>query len=263
MDFEKYDYLNFKKAREFPLPHLQKDKPETALSVAFKMFLATFIVIFCIFVVFIAKMTTKVDIEYTKGNNLTLADSELAQSYTEEDEDHRLVDQRLKLLQQQENAPSEAKIVKKEKTEHEEVIAQEHIQEAKKIDKIEKIQAKNKISQKEALKEIEKEAKETKNLIVPDLTSPKMLKKVESKTQFKGENNIITSKVLIGRFSDFNSAKEFQAQLKEKDHSIMPYVRKVGDVYSVQIGSFQDFAMAKSQAKKLKEQGYDTWIFQQ
>ena len=41
------------------------------------------------------------------------------------------------------------------------------------------------------------------------------------------------------------------------------YVRKIGDIYTVQMGSYQDFYTAKSKAQDLKAKGLDVWIYQQ
>ena len=80
----------------------------------------------------------------------------------------------------------------------------------------------------------------------------------------ESQNNIIVmSKVLIGRYGTFDEAQKLQNQIKSKNPSLQPFVRKVGNVFSVQMGSYQDFNIAKSQAQILKSNGYDVWIYQQ
>ena len=71
------------------------------------------------------------------------------------------------------------------------------------------------------------------------------------------------SKVLVGRFSSFEDAQKLQSVIKAKDASLTPYVKKVGDVFTVQLGSYQDFEIAKNQAHTLKSKGLDVWIYQQ
>ena len=71
------------------------------------------------------------------------------------------------------------------------------------------------------------------------------------------------SKVLIGRYASFEEAQKTQNSIKAKDSSLSPFVKKVGDVFCVQMGSYQDFNVAKAQAQKLKSLGFDVWIYQQ
>ena len=78
------------------------------------------------------------------------------------------------------------------------------------------------------------------------------------------ENNVtVMSKVLVGRYSTFEEAQKVQAQIKSKTPSLQPFVKKIGNVFSVQMGSYQDFAQAKNHAQSLRGKGFDVWIYQQ
>ena len=76
-------------------------------------------------------------------------------------------------------------------------------------------------------------------------------------------NVTILSKVLVGRYQTFEEANILQNDIKKRNPGLTPFVRKVGNVYSVQMGSYQDFAIAKEQASKLRAKGFDVWIYQQ
>ena len=132
-------------------------------------------------------------------------------------------------------------------------MAAEHIESIKKLNKIEKIKAKNAQSESAGskLSEVIDEVKQ--------LTSKVQPKNIE----IPDENIMITSKVLIGRYSTFDEASKHQAQIKMQGAGANAFVRKIGDVYSVQMGSYQDFYTAKTEAQKLKALGFDVWIYQQ
>ncbi len=253
------DYFAYKKNKmQTELKKQSKEKKFSRFNFLVQLFVATFVIMFIIIVVGIMKYSSKMDIEYTKGdlsfNNVDSSSSVSGYNTTDYDDEQRKIDKRLRLIQQEENAPSEARIIQNDKLKTEdEVIAAEHVENIKKLDKIEKIKAKNIQSESTAskLSEVLDEVKQ-------------MTSKVQPKhPELTDENVMITSKVLIGRFSSFDEASKLQAQIKAKEINLSPFVRKVGDVYSVQMGSYQDFYTAKVEAQKLKASGYEVWIYQQ
>ena len=251
MNFNTSDYFAYKKNKmqsEIEKPK----KPISKLNFLFQLFIATFIIIFIVIVVFIMKYSAKMDIEYSKGD-LSLRNPDTMENFSGytpavEEEQQKKIDKRLMLIQQEENAPSEARIITKEKS-NAEVIDPVHIdktiKEENKTKKQEQIQIKeqNKISA--AIEEISTHTKK------------------EPEQTLIEKNVIVMSKVLIGRYSNFDEAKRMQTAIKTQEPSLTPFVRKVGDVFSVQMGSFQDFNVAKKQAQKLKSAGFDVWIYQQ
>ncbi len=241
MNFNTSNYFVYKRQKAHAMIQEPK-KPISKLNFIFQLFLATFVIIFIAIVIFIMKYSSKIDIEYTKGemliNQEEIENSPNSYAYNNDDE-QKTIDKRLILIQQEENAPSEAKIVDKKK---EVIIDPKHIQKEKKqLQKQREQQEKSKI----IIEEVEGDA----------------VSSVEE-TQ-KTKNIIVTSKVLIGRYQTLEQAQKMQSQLKAIHPKLSPFVKKYGDVYSVQMGSYQDFQIAKYQAQILKAKGYDVWIFQQ
>ena len=240
------NYFAYKKSKYRKDIAQPPKKPMSKLNFLFQLFIATFIIIFIVMVVSIMKYSSKMDIEYSKKEiklNSTFApfqqDNLDNQGY--DNEKQLKIDKRLILIQQEENAPSEAKIITPEKSKNE-VIGPLLLEENKKIEKEQKI--------KEATETIFETEEHTKHDVSPILPTD-------------NKNITIMSKVLVGRFSSFEDAQRLQGVIKAKDSSLSPYVKKVGDVFAVQLGSYQDFNIAKNQAKVLKSKGLDVWIYQQ
>lgn len=251
MDFDSSSYLAYKKNK------IQKEietnkKPISRFSFLLQLFVATFIVIFIIIVISIMKYSSKVDIEYSQGE-LQLSDgvtNNIPNYAPAEEEPQRKIDKRLMLIQQEENAPSEARIIEKSPMQPE-VISQKHIEESKLI---EKHQQEERDSQKNT---------ENNSKISSLIEEVKLQNKIPVEELAQDTNVTIMSKVLIGRYMTFEEAQKLQTQIKAKNSSLQPFVRKVGNVFSVQMGSYQDFSIAKKHAQVLRNQGFDVWIYQQ
>ena len=251
MDFDSSSYLAYKKNK------IQKEietnkKPISRFSFLLQLFVATFIVIFIIIVISIMKYSSKVDIEYSQGE-LQLADgvtNNIPNYAPIEEEPQRKIDKRLILIQQEENAPSEARIIEKSPMQPE-VISQKHIEESKLIEKHQE--------------EVQNTQKNTENnsKISSLIEEVKLQNKIPVEELAQDTNVTIMSKVLIGRYMTFEEAQKLQTQIKAKNSSLQPFVRKVGNVFSVQMGSYQDFSIAKKHAQVLRNQGFDVWIYQQ
>lgn len=233
---------------------LKPEKPISKLNFLFQLFMATFIVIFIIIVVLIMKFSTKVDIEYTKGESLVSnQENELY------DDEQRKIDKRLIFLQQEDRMPNSAKVPvdNKIKSEIEEI---KNLSQKEKMDKVHKIQEKKVKQNSIAATTTTQEKKHPLAQLKEDILKEEPQTREDDQFDL---NVVIMSKVLTGRFSTFDEAKRVQALVKEKNPNRKPYVRKVGDVYSVQVGSYQDFAVAKKVAREVKAQGFDVWIYQQ
>ena len=142
MNFDSSEYFAYKK-NKLNQEMREMKKPISRLSFLCQIFIATFVIMFIIIVITIMKYSSKMDIEYTKGelqlsngavNNIAGFDTPSV-----EDDRQRKIDKRLILIQQEENAPSEARIVNKPKM-HLEVIDASHVEKNKKLEKIEKIE---------------------------------------------------------------------------------------------------------------------------
>lgn len=235
------NYFAYKKSK-YRKDISQPPKPMSKINFLFQLFIATFIVMFIIIVISIMKYSSKMDIEYSKkeikfNNNFAPNQQENLENQTFENEKQLKIDKRLLLIQQEENAPSEAKVIGAE-TKRSEVIDPVHLENNKKIEKEQKQHANT--------------TQQTQE------TSPET-----SPIPTDSANVTIMSKVLVGRFSSFEDAQRLQGVIKAKDASLSPYVKKIGDVFTVQLGSYQDFNIAKNQARTLKAKGLDVWIYQQ
>lgn len=248
------DYFAYKKNKMQSSSIKQEKKPISKFSFLCQLFLATFVVIFIVIVFIFMKYSQKMGVEYFKGDLSHDSSEEI--SYEQENDEKGKIDKRLMLIQQEENAPS-AKVVLESK-QGPDVIDAKIIENSQKEQKIEEKLLKEKEkeqllnsshSQKEktTLKEIIEEMKPSKT--PPEPTS--------------ASNVTIMSKVLIGKFGTFEEAQEMQKNIKTQHPTLSPYVRKMGEVYSVQMGSYQDFSIAKAQAQKLKAKGFEVWIYQQ
>ena len=253
MEYDSSEYFAYKK-NKLSREMREMKKPISRLSFLCQIFIATFIVMFIAIVITIMKYSSKMDIEYTKGelqlsngavNNIAGFDN-----IPGDDDRQRKIDKRLILIQQEENAPSEARIVNKPKM-HMEVIAQSHVEKNKKIEKLER---QKKLNQ-------ESEAKTSKLSSILEEVS--LQKKIPVENNLTENNITVMSKVLVGRYSTFEEAQKVQAQIKAKTPSLQPFVKKIGNVFSVQMGSYQDFAQAKTYAQSLRGKGFDVWIYQQ
>lgn len=253
MNFNSSGYFAYKKNKIQREIEEQK-KPISRLNFLLQLFGATFVIIFIVIVVSIMKYSSKMDIEYTQGE-LQLSSSSVntvsGYNIAQEEEQQRKIDKRLILIQQEENAPSEARIVEKP-TEQHDVIAPSHIENNKKLEKIEKQKKLNEQSDIKANSKISSMIEEVK-----------LQKKVPAESLETESNVTILSKVLIGHYNTFEEAQKLQNEIKAKNSSLSPFVRKVGGVFSVQMGSYQDFSVAKNHAQNLKSKGFDVWIYQQ
>lgn len=249
-NFDSSGYFAYKKNKI----QNQAEKPRrtSKISFLFQLFVATFVVIFIVIVVGIMKYSSKMDIEYTKGDlQITSENFSVIPGYVnQEEEQQRKIDKRLIAIQQEENAPSEAKILKKDN--NSEVISQIHVEGNKRLEKMEKIKKANEESEKRA------------SMLTAFIEDVKPDKKEEEVGNIEVDDNIIVvSKLLVGRYVTFDDAKKVQNQIKANNPTSQPFVRKVGNVFSVQIGSYQDFAVAKTHAQTLRAKGFDVWIYQQ
>lgn len=248
-------YLAYKKSK-LTTPVIQEKKKISKFSFICQLFLATFVFIFIIIVFVIMRYSQKMDIEYSK-NELIQQENETSENLVSYDNENQgKIDKRLILLQQEENAPSEAKLTEKKK--EAEIIDPKLIEESKKIEKIEKEkEAKKNHQTDEASKD------ETKPSLKGLLDEVKKTNTHELKPAINTNIQTIMSKVLIGKYATLEEAQAAQVSIKANNSNLSPYVKKIGEIYAVQTGSYQDFNVAKVQAQNLKSKGYEVWIYQQ
>ncbi len=96
----------------------------------------------------------------------------------------------------------------------------------------------------------------------------KKLGKEKNKNSDKNENiapqeeqKIVYSKVLLGRYSSFEEAKEAQAKLRQNS-GVEAFVRKMGNIYALQVGSYMNQDQAQNVAMQFSNMDYQVWILE-
>lgn len=228
------DYLTYKKSKINP--QVEKQKRLSRLKVALWIFIITFSIIFAVVVQVVRKYSARIDIEYGRNAD-AIGGSESVLSEGFGSDAKKLIDKRLKLIQLEENAPSEAKIISDEK-ENNEVIDLEQFAKIKDSGNIEDDEI---------------------NIKIENASSHK----TAEQKQLQDNNVAVYSKVLIGKYSTFEDARAAQDSVREYNQGTTPFIRKVGDIYALQVGSYQDLTTAKQIASKFRAQNFDVWIYQQ
>ncbi len=234
MSMNSPDYLTYKKSKINP--QIEKQKRLSRLKVALWIFIITFSIIFAVVVQVVRKYSARIDIEYGRNADV-IGGSESVLSEGFGSDAKKLIDKRLKLIQLEENAPSEAKIISDEK-ENNEVIDLEQFAKIKDSGNIEDDEI---------------------NIKIENASSHKTAEQKQPQ-----DNNVaVYSKVLIGKYSTFEDARAAQNSVREYNQGTTPFIRKVGDIYALQVGSYQDLTTAKQIASKFRAQNFDVWIYQQ
>lgn len=234
MSMNSPDYLTYKKSKINP--QIENQKRLSRLKVALWIFIITFSIIFAVVVQVVRKYSARIDIEYGRNAD-AIGGSESVLSEGFGSDAKKLIDKRLKLIQLEENAPSEAKIISDEK-ENNEVIDLEQFAKIKDSGNIEDDEI---------------------NIKIENASSHKTAEQKQSQ-----DNNVaVYSKVLIGKYSTFEDARAAQDSVREYNQGTTPFIRKVGDIYALQVGSYQDLTTAKQIASKFRAQNFDVWIYQQ
>ncbi len=226
------DYLEYKK-NKLEEQNKEKDKRISKRKVA-AIFFMTFAVCFLLVINKITRYGAKMDIEYGRAiqpsGGLPDMDGPFVRGSSPRndfiDDRKNEIDSRLKVLQLEETAPSEARILGSSK------------------DKVLDIENYKKLIEEQKVKK-EEEVVAPKTEEAPKPPPPK----------------VIISKVLIGRYHSFDEARAAQNELKE-DNGTITFIRKMGEIYSLQVGSYNEEATAQNIANKYYEAGYSVWILQ-
>ena len=234
MSMNSPDYLTYKKSKINP--QIEKQKRLSRLKIALWIFIITFSIIFAVVVQVVRKYSARIDIEYGRNADAqATSESILSEGFGADAK--KLIDKRLKLIQLEENAPSEAKIISDEK-ENNEVIDLEQFAKIKESGAAGEDEVKIKIETNDSAK-------------------------VQEQKQLQDSNVAVYSKVLIGKYATFEDARAAQDSVREYNQGTTPFIRKVGDIYALQVGSYQDLTTAKQIASKFRAQSFDVWIYQQ
>lgn len=235
------DYLAYKKTKE-------KYRTENSKVPKIKLFIWIFVITF--FGAFMGvrilagQYTYKIDIEQEKNlrkdNFADMQDSE-ERKYS--------IDRRLTNIYNEEVAPSKAKVI--EKSDDPSVIDMN--------------------SYREMIKKEEEEQKE--EAVTPDKTqddnenekvvlAPKIPVKTQS-VQPKQEVPVYI-RVFVGRYKTLEEAREAQESINSTPQFSVasPFIRKIGESYTIQIGSYTNKQVAKTTALKFGNAGYNVWMIE-
>ena len=270
------DYLTYKKSKMNPTRVQRVEKRKEKVRRIFKLSLVTFCIMFICVVIFIKKYAKRVDIEYGRhGMDVTQQNSSAGvnDGYFNDtyDPDKRTIDKRLILIQEEENAPSESRVLPQDRDKNE-VMNLEHFEMLKSnveddIDEDVPSQ-KEEVNTQAAQKPQQAQQNNSTGTLMPKI--PQSAAEVQdidavpqgnfAPIELAPKANI---KVLIGKYSTFDDAKTAQTAMKNSKARIAPFIRRVGNVYSLQIGSYSNMDVARSVAGSYGIEGFDVWIYQQ
>ena len=270
------DYLTYKKSKMNPTRVQRVEKRKEKVRRIFKLSLVTFCIMFICVVIFIKKYAKRVDIEYGRhGMDVTQQNSSAGvnDGYFNDtyDPDKRTIDKRLILIQEEENAPSESRVLPQDRDKNE-VMNLEHFEMLKSnveddIDEDVPSQ-KEEVNTQAAQKPQQAQQNNSTGTLMPKI--PQSAAEVQdidavpqgnfAPIELAPKANI---KVLIGKYSTFDDAKTAQTAMKNSKARIAPFIRRVGNVYSLQIGSYSNMDVARSVAGSYGREGFDGWIYQQ
>ena len=270
------DYLTYKKSKMNPTRVQRVEKRKEKVRRIFKLSLVTFCIMFICVVIFIKKYAKRVDIEYGRhGMDVTQQNSSAGvnDGYFNDtyDPDKSTIDKRLILIQEEENAPSESRVLPQDRDKNE-VMNLEHFEMLKSnveddIDEDVPSQ-KEEVNTQAAQKPQQAQQNNSTGTLMPKI--PQSAAEVQdidavpqgnfAPIELAPKANI---KVLIGKYSTFDDAKTAQTAMKNSKARIAPFIRRVGNVYSLQIGSYSNMDVARSVAGSYGREGFDVWIYQQ
>ncbi len=270
------DYLTYKKSKMNPSRVQRVEKRIEKVKRILKLSFVTFCIMFICVVIFIKKYAKRVDIEYgrhgaaiSKNNDSQgLSENYFAETY---DSDKRTIDKRLILIQQEENAPSESKVLPQDRDKNE-VMNLEHFEKLKsnidEIDIYDRQEDEAVQKPKPAVNVQNTQNNQTKAAeagLKPHINNNENdelnveAQGVYAPIELPARANI---KVLIGRYSTFDEAKTAQINVKNVKKTT-PFIRKVDNVYCLQVGSYSNMDVARSVAGNYGKDGFDVWIYQQ
>lgn len=196
-----------------PVPEEGKSSKKTNILIfAVVVFIFTVIaVVFCANI-----LSPDVDVEIGgKGENVQDSNS------------NTKIDNRLRLIQMEDNLPGASKLIDESMTP----------EEKEKAEKIEKFKASDK-------KQDDEEVQEEQQIEHKKITTPPM----------PTVNKV--AKIFIGKYSTIDQAISMQNRIIESGLSVSPFIKDLGGYYTIQIGSFINIDGAKNIQKELIDQGF-------
>ncbi len=237
------DYLAYKKNKE-------KYKIENSKMPKIKLFawifVITFLVAFLGVKILAGQYTSKIDIEQEKN----LRRYDLDNTQREEEERKYSIDRRLTNIYNEEVAPSKAKII--EKSDDPSVIDMNSYREM--------TASKKEEEPAEEVSEVDKEQvpeEKTKVTLAPKIP-------LNTQTASPKPEVPVYIRVFVGRFNNLEEAREEQDNINNNPQfsNASPFIRKIGEVYTIQIGSYTNKQVAKTTALKFGNAGYHVWMIE-
>ncbi|MBE7706923.1 MAG: SPOR domain-containing protein [Cyanobacteria bacterium SIG30] len=223
------DYLAYKKAKQQYVEETKKAKRSDykKLKILFLIFSLTFIFCFLTIMNVSNNLSTKLDIE--EEQNVMVLDE------NNSEEQKGSIDKRLEMLYDEEIGLSTARAINKKE---DEIMSQDKADEIKKSDE--------EIAKTETVKEQENLNIELNNEKIEETYTP------------------VFTRVLVGKYATIEEAKSAQDYIRtvEGFETASPFIRKMGDFYSIQVGSYTNSDVAKSVAEKLSNSNYHVWILE-
>lgn len=263
---DEFDYLSYKQSKTEDKKKAKKYSKEEKI-IALSVWAGTFAIVFILVIIFVSTKSSKIDIEYGRLGKDT--EKGAVVEYQDEEDGEEIirkerftVDKRLFLIQQEEKGPSKSKVVSKD-TEQSEVISTNTFNEIKTkndeiIKKVNEIKPQDTQSSTDIINNVvnldsSKKVKIKPKLPVDTQNTPSEQPKLTSAI----EAPKVTSKVFVGRYTSIEEAKKYQQKIAEPS-----IVKKINNIYTIQVGVYENSNVAKNVAGKLKIQGHDVWIFQ-
>ena len=209
----------------------------------FLIFVITFVVVVIFASIFLKGLFSNVDVN--------IGENPIASMNQRGDEENELniraqIDQRLKMIQNEEEMPG---VAERGYETDEELVERLRRDETKDKDKDKgKEKDINESNEKDdTITQSEKHAIET--ITIPTETP-------------KPDSNIV-SKIYIGQFSDMQKAVEMQANLINSGLNINPMIKEVNGYYTIQVGVFSNYDSAKALSDKINNAGFSAKIIRE
>jgi hypothetical protein len=103
----------------------------------------------------------------------------------------------------------------------------------------------------------EKESSSEKVVLAPKI--PLKAQNIEPKQEIP-----VYIRVFVGRYKTLDEAREAQANINSipQFSYVSLFIRKIGEVYTIQIGSYTNKQVAKTTALKFGNAGYNVWMIE-
>lgn len=205
-------------------------KPSESIAI----FASAFFILLLLFLGIAKQLSPDVDV--------TISDES---SNLEETAEKTPVDERLKLLQMEDNAKEDNMFANELE---EKVVIPEH-----KKPELQEEKSEEQIIDKNLISRIEKEANPK-----PEETASPAPKNVQLQTPLQQGN--VTSKVVVGYYSTKEQAEVAKGIIAESGLNISPFVRNIGGAYTIQVGSYSSREKAQSVVNDLVRNNYPARI---